>query len=86
MTYNIRTVKTLITDNGKSFRVGDDIAFTLYNTTSRYNDHYIGEIVDITDTSIKIKNIEIDRDHIDGEMVIKLNGIRPNSCNYVYSD
>jgi len=32
MKYNIKTVRTLVTDNKKSFRVGEDIAFTLFTT------------------------------------------------------
>lgn len=32
MFYNIRTIKTLITDNGKRFYTGDCIAFSIYNT------------------------------------------------------
>lgn len=84
--YNIKTVRTLVTDNKKSFRIGEDIAFTLFNKVTNHHDHYIGNIVEMTDTSIKISNIEIDRYHEDGEMIIDLENIESNSCNYVYCD
>lgn len=42
MKYNIKTVRTLVTDNKKSFRVGEDIAFTLFNKVTNHHDHYIG--------------------------------------------
>lgn len=84
MKYNIKTVRTLITDNKKSFRVGEDIAFTLFNKETNHHDHYIGNIVEITDTSIKISNIEIGRCRVDGEMIVGLVDIEANSCNYVY--
>lgn len=84
--YNIKTVRTLVTDNKKNFRVGEDIAFTLFNKVTNHHDHYIGNIVEMTDTSIKISNIEIDRYREDGEMIIDLENIESNSCNYVYCD
>ena len=84
--YNIKTVRTLVTDNKKNFRVGEDIAFTLFNKVTNHHDHYIGNIVEMTDTSIKISNIEIDRYREDGEMIIDLENIESNSCNYVYYD
>ena len=80
------TVRTLVTDNKKSFRVGEDVAFTLFNKVTNHHDHYIGNIIEMTDTSIKISNIEIDRCHEDGEMIIDLENIESNSCNYVYYD
>lgn len=43
-------------------------------------------IIEMTDTSIKISDIEIDRCHEDGEMIIDLENIESNSCNYVYYD
>ena len=45
-----------------------------------------GMLIEMTDTSIKISNIEIDRCHEDGEMIIDLENIESNSCNYVYYD
>lgn len=84
--YNIKTVRTLVTDNKKSFRVGGDIAFTLFNKVTNHHDHYIGNIIEMTDTFIKISDIEIDRCHEDGEMIIYLENIESNSCNYVYYD
>ena len=82
----IQTQTKLIIDNKKYFFVGDDISFTLFNKETNHHDHYIGNIINITDTFIKISNIEINRCHEDGEMIIRLEDFEPNSCNYVYSN
>ena len=86
MKYEIQIKKALITDNKKTFRVGDDIKFNIFNKETNYHDMYIGEIKEITDTTITIKRIEINRKQIGGEMVISLNVIDTNSCNYVSID
>lgn len=83
MKYSIKTTKTLTTDNGLKFSVGQDIAFILYDEKSNYHDHYIGEITEITEDAIIIKNIEINKEYVDGKMIIDLNLIAPNSCGYV---
>lgn len=84
MKYKIEVKKTLKTDNNKSFIVGSDIAFTLFNTETNYHDRYIGEIEEITDDSITIGRIEINRNQIAGKKTILLKDIESNSCNYVY--
>ena len=86
MKYEIQIKKALITDNKKTFRVGDDIKFNILNKETNYHDMYIGEIKEITDTTITIKRIEINRKQIGGEMVISLDVIDTNSCNYVSVD
>lgn len=86
MKYEIQIKRTLITDNKKTFRVGDDIKFNILNKETNYHDMYIGEIKEITDTTITIKRIEINRKQIGGEMVISLDVIDTNSCNYVSVD
>lgn len=86
MKYEIQIKRALITDNKKTFRIGDDIKFNILNKETNYHDMYIGEIKEITDTTITIKRIEINRNKIGGEMVIALDDIESNSCNYVYVD
>ena len=86
MKYEIQIKRALITDNKKTFRVGDDIKFNILNKETNYHDMYIGEIKEITDTTITIKRIEINRKQIGGEMVISLDVIDTNSCNYVSVD
>ena len=66
MKYEIQIKKALITDNKKTFRVGDDIKFNIFNKETNYHDMYIGEIKEITDTAITIKRIEINRKQIGG--------------------
>lgn len=84
MEYSIKTTKTLTTDNGLKFSVGQDIAFMIYNEKSNCHNHYIGEITEITEDAIIIKNIEINKEYIDGKMIIDLHLIEPDSCDYVY--
>ena len=36
-----------------------------------------------TEDAIIIKNIEINKEYVDGKMIIDLNLIAPNSCGYV---
>lgn len=86
MKYEIQIKRALITDNKKTFRIGDDIKFNILNKAANYHDMYIGEIKEITDTTITIKRIEINREQIDGEMVIFLDDIDTDSCNYVSVD
>ena len=86
MKYEIQIKRTLITDNKKTFRVGDDIKFNIFNKETNYHDMYIGEIKEITDTTMTIKRIEINRKQIGGEMVISLDVIDTNNCNYVSVD
>lgn len=81
-----KTETRLPTGNQKYFFVGDDISFTLFNKETNHHDHYIGNIINITDTFIKISNIEINRCHEDGEMIIELRDIEPDSFNCVCCD
>lgn len=83
MDYEIEIKKTLISDNGKRFRVGSDIAFTLFNQGTKAHDKYIGEIRSISSNGIVITNIEVNRKHVDGYQAILFSNIEPNSCNYV---
>lgn len=86
MKYNVVTTKKLITDDGKIFRIGSEIAFILLNKEINNFDKYIGEITEITDTTITLNNIEVNRENIEGIKVIKLADIEPKSCNYIYYD
>ena len=86
MEYKVKTVKNLITDNGKEFGVGTDIGFIVYNKVTNYHDRFIGRIKEIRDEVIIIDNIELNRGKVDGKMVIALDNIEKNSCNYIYVD
>lgn len=68
------------------FDIGQEIFFELFNKETNLYDNYIGEIIEITDKMITIKNIEINSNNIYGEQVIKLEDIKSCSCNYVYYD
>lgn len=76
--------KTIVTNNGKKFSVGDYIAFKVFNTTICYMDYYIGRIIKITDDNLVLKDVEINRESISIEIEVPFNVIIPNSYNYVY--
>ena len=86
MKYKVKNVRTLIADNGKEFGVGMDIGFTVYNKVTNYHDRFIGRIAEIRDEVIIIDNVELNRGKVDGKMVIALDNIEKNNCNYVYVD
>lgn len=86
MFYGIKTIKTLISDNGKRFHIGDCITFSIYNTIMKKEDKYISNIIDINNDSIIIDNIEINKQKFNGKAFIKLSDILTNSCDYVYYD
>lgn len=86
MKCKIEVIKNLITDNGKKFSKGYDIFFRKKNENSDHINRYIGCIKKINDDSILIDNIEINRCKVNGEILIKLDEIISNSCDYVYYD
>lgn len=83
MDYVVETKKILISDNGKRFNEGQDIAFSILNKETNIHEKYIGNIYRIYDDCIIIDNIEVNRGYIDGSMAIGFKEIEPNSCNYV---
>ena len=82
MKATIKVVKTLVTDNDKKFIVGSEIAFTVKDTGNRY----IAEIKEIYDNFIIVDNIDCDKEHIAGKMVIYYDNIVDGSCSYVSVD
>lgn len=88
----VKIVKSLIVDD-KNFNVGDDIAFTVWNTETNYNDRYIVKIVSINESIcdnygnnmegfIQATNIEKNRDRIIGTRRFFFKDMM--NCNYVY--
>ena len=86
MEYNIKVTKTLVADNNRKFSVGEDIFFKLYNKEHDRYDNYIGEITKIEKKSIELTRLEINKNREKGSIVVRLEDIEPNSCNYVYYD
>lgn len=83
MEFNVQVKKTLYTDNDKKFRVNDDICFVLIST----GDKYIGKITKIKAKSIVIEDIVVnDKQTALPPMKVKLDDIKPYSCQYVYVD
>ena len=78
--------KAIVTDDGKKFSVGDDIAFKVFNTTTCYMDYYIGRIIKITDDNLALQKVEVNRESIGTEIEVPFNAIIPNSYNYVYKE
>lgn len=83
MEVKVKVEKTLHTDNDKTFYEDEDIAFEMGKT----GDKYIGRIKKIKKKSIIIDNIMINREASDIEsMKVKLDDIKPYSCQYVSVD
>lgn len=84
----VEITKKLISEDGKRFSTGSDIAFKCKKDTKRY----IGEIVDFTEDNLILKRVECrgiedneyKNTHVEGSLVIKLIDIE--ECNYVYCD
>ena len=74
--------KQLVTDNGRVFGINDDISFTVLNPTTNYYDRYVGTVKEITNQKLILTNVEINRGY-DGNIVVDLDDITDNSCNYV---
>jgi hypothetical protein len=74
----VEVTKKLITDDGKSFGIGTDIAF------KHKNNDYIVEIADIGINSFTGKNIVLNQRNISGFMLFPLEEVR--DCKYVSCD
>lgn len=83
MEVKVKVEKTLHTDNDKTFYEDEDIAFEMVKT----GDKYIGRIKKIKKKSIIIDDIMINREPSNIEsMKVKLDDIKPYSCQYVSVD
>ena len=83
MEVKVKVEKTLHTDNDKTFYEDEDIAFEMVKT----GDKYIGRIKKIKKISIIIDDIMINREPANIEsMKVKLDDIKPYSCQYVSVD
>ena len=74
--------KQLVTDNGRVFGINDDIFFTVLNPITNCYDRYVGTVKEITNQKLILTNVEINRGY-DGNIVVDLDDITDNSCNYV---
>lgn len=83
MEVKVKIEKALHTDNDKVFYEDEDIAFEMEKT----GDKYIGRIKKIKKKSIIIDDIMINREPVNIEsMKVKLDDIKPYSCQYVSVD
>lgn len=80
-----RIEKTLLTENGKKFSVGDKIAFRKINKVTNHIDRYIGIIIDFKDDCMHLEYVELNRNQI-GVVRIKYSDIIPNTFNYVQNE
>lgn len=77
--------KTLLTENGKKFSIGDEIAFRKINKVTNHIDRYIGIIIDFKDDCMHLEEVEVNRVRI-GTVCIKYSDIIPDTFNYVYNE
>lgn len=78
-------IKTWIeTDDNKIFNVGSDIAFDYYEEESDKQIHVICEIMDIIETAILAKNVEINKKLDKNYKLFRIANM--SNVNYVYYD
>ena len=77
--------KTLLTENGKKFSVGDKIAFRKINKVTNHIERYIGIIIDFKDDCMHLEDVELNRNQI-GAVHIKYSDIIPDTFNYVQNE
>lgn len=77
--------KTLLTENGKKFSVGDEIAFRKINKITDHIDRYTGIIVDLRDDYMYLDKIKVEQIGA-GALCIKYSDIIPDSFNYAYNE
>ena len=91
MKHEVKIVKTLITDNGKEFSVGADIAYRTKGSDKKY----IGRIKDIGADALILDNVEAKNTNpssnrrttfLDGDVTVRFEDIVDGSCGYVYYD
>lgn len=74
----VEVTKKLIADDGKSFRIGEDIGFDYENI------RYIVEIADIGEKSFTGRKIVKNKADIEGVMLFEFDKV--SNCSYVYYD
>lgn len=77
--------KTLLTENGKKFSVGDKIAFRKINKVTNHIDRYIGIIIDFKDDCMHLEDVELNRNQI-GAVRIKYSDIISDTFDYVQNE
>lgn len=81
MNYKVKNI--LISDNGKEFKVGDDIAFTVLNKDTNHHDRYIGRIEHILCDRFVLNKCEVNRSSTINLIEVAFKDIEKNSCNHV---
>lgn len=74
--------KTLLTENGKKFSVGDKIAFRIVNKITGYIDRYIGVINTLKDDCMYLDEVKINRIRKIGTICVEYSDIIPDSFIY----
>lgn len=85
MVYKYEVVPRICTDTGKLFTPGDSIMFRYKMVDDRVVG-ITGKIIDITQYSIEIINVDIDGSDKAGSMSIDLRRIESKSCGKVFLD
>ena len=76
-----KITKTLISDENKEFKIGDDIHFCYCKNNSKiYN--CFGVITEIEDDSFKINNVQIDEMNVSDILTIKYSEVKDGIIHY----
>lgn len=72
--------KKLLSSEGKEFKIGDDIHFTLCRNGKEYS--CFGIIEDITDESFKIRKVEIDAMHLADKLHVEFKEVKDGIIHF----
>ena len=72
--------KKLLSSEGKKFKIGDDIHFTLCRNSKEYS--CFGIIEDITDEAFEIRKVEIDAMHLADELHVKFKEVKDGIIHF----
>ena len=70
-----KITKTLISDDGKEFKIGDDIHFNYCKNNTKTYDCF-GVIADIDEEEFIINNVQIDKMNVSDELTIKFSEVK----------
>lgn len=70
-----KITKTLISDENKEFKIGNDIHFYYCKNNSKTYDCF-GIITDIEEESFKINNVQIDKMNVSDTLTIKYSEVK----------
>lgn len=80
----IKITKTIISDENKEFKIGNDIHFLLERNNKTYD--CFGIIIDIKEDVFEINSVEIDKMNVSDELSIKYSEVKNGIIHHTYNN